>query len=163
MAPSMHFELRPIGVVHGGRTEVTDDRWGDVKAVLAFDPDLVPAEATRGLDAFSHLEVVYGFHLIDEPPTVTGDRRPRGREDWPLGGGLAQRNKARVNRLGVSRCGIETVDQLQVHVVGLDAVAGSPVFDIKPWMNEFGPLGGVHQPGWATELMRDYYAGQPEG
>lgn len=163
MSSSLHFELRPIGVVHGGRSDVTDDRWGGVRAVIEFDPELVPPEATRGLDAFSHLEVVYGFHLIDEPPEVTGARHPRGRVDWPRVGGLAQRNKMRVNRLGVSRCGIERVDQLHVHVVGLDAVAGSPVFDVKPWMNEFGPLGRVQQPDWATDLMRNYYADQSTG
>lgn len=157
MSPSTPVELRPIGVVRGGRRDVTDDRWGGVEAVIELDPGLVPVEATTGLDAFSHLEVVYGFHLVDEPPGVTGARHPRGREDWPLVGGLAQRNKARVNRLGVSRCGIERVGDRQVHVVGLDAVAGSPVFDLKPWMAEFGPRGEVRQPAWATELMRDYY------
>lgn len=44
-----------------------------------------------------------------------------------------------------------------MHVQGLDAVAGTPVLDLKPWMAEFGPLGDTAQPEWATELMRQYY------
>lgn len=152
------FSLRPIGTVHGGRTEVRDDHWGDVRAWIVLDRAVVPVAATTGLEAFSHLEVVYGFHLVDEPEVVTGARRPRGRADWPPVGGLAQRNKLRVNRLGVSRCRIAGVDDAGIAVVGLDAVDGSPVFDVKPWMDEFGPRGATEQPAWATALMADYYA-----
>jgi tRNA (Thr-GGU) A37 N-methylase len=38
-------------------------------------------------------------------------------------------------------------------VAGLDAVDGTPILDIKPYMNEFGPQGDVRQPAWAYELM----------
>jgi tRNA (Thr-GGU) A37 N-methylase len=44
-----------------------------------------------------------------------------------------------------------------VHVSGLDAIDGTPVVDIKPWMDEFGPRGEVGQPQWASELMKDYW------
>ena len=40
---------------------------------------------------------------------------------------------------------------------GLDAIDGTPVLDVKPWMNEFGPRGLVSQPAWASELMERYY------
>jgi tRNA (adenine37-N6)-methyltransferase len=154
----MSWRLRAIGVVCGGRTDLTDDYWGDTTSAIELDPEIVPIEATVGLDSFSHLEVVYGFHLIDEPAAVTGARQPRGRSDWPAVGGLAQRNKTRVNRLGVSRCEIGAVEGHRIEIVGLDAVAGSPVFDIKPWMVEFGPRRATTQPSWATELMASYYA-----
>jgi tRNA (adenine37-N6)-methyltransferase len=42
-------------------------------------------------------------------------------------------------------------------VRGLDAIDGTPVLDVKPWMDEFGPIGAARQPQWATELMADYY------
>jgi tRNA (Thr-GGU) A37 N-methylase len=44
-----------------------------------------------------------------------------------------------------------------IHVAGLDAIDGTPVLDVKPYMREFGPRGEVRQPGWATELMEGYY------
>jgi tRNA (Thr-GGU) A37 N-methylase len=39
---------------------------------------------------------------------------------------------------------------------GLDAIDGTPVLDVKPWLAESGPRGPVHQPAWATELMAGY-------
>ncbi len=68
------------------------------------------------------------------------------------------RAKARPNRIGVSRCRLLGVDGLSLRVEGLDAIDGTPVLDVKPWVAEFGPRGEVRQPAWSSELMRDYYA-----
>ncbi|MBW0017925.1 MAG: SAM-dependent methyltransferase [Mycobacterium sp.] len=40
---------------------------------------------------------------------------------------------------------------------GLDAIDGTPVIDIKPYMSEFGPRGPLRQPQGATELMKHYW------
>ena len=63
----------------------------------------------------------------------------------------------RPNRLGLSRCRLARVDGTRLHVEGLDAVDGTPVLDIKPYMREFAPRGEIVQPAWATELMAEYY------
>jgi tRNA (Thr-GGU) A37 N-methylase len=63
----------------------------------------------------------------------------------------------RPNRIGVTTCELLEVDGLRVRVRGLDAIDGSPVLDLKPYMKEFGPRGDVYQPGWATELMQGYW------
>jgi tRNA (Thr-GGU) A37 N-methylase len=57
----------------------------------------------------------------------------------------------------VSRCELRAVDGLTLHVRGLDAIHGSPVLDVKPWMVEFGPRGQVRQPSWSSELMQAYW------
>jgi tRNA (Thr-GGU) A37 N-methylase len=49
------------------------------------------------------------------------------------------------------------VEGSTVHVAGLDAIDGTPVVDIKPWMVEFGPRGDIAQPSWSTELMKGYW------
>jgi tRNA (adenine37-N6)-methyltransferase len=148
--------LEPIGVVVGGRTELIDDDWGDVECVIRLDRDRFGADAVAGLDAFSHLCVVFQFHLVEEADVVTGARRPRGNPEWPKVGMFAQRAKMRPNRLGVSNCALLAVDGLDLRVRGLDAVGGTPILDIKPFMREFEP-GETRQPAWATELMRGYY------
>ncbi len=153
----MSVILQPIGVVSGGREEVLDDAWGDVEATIVLDAGVVKPDATRCLDDFSHLEVVYLFHLVDPEGVTTGARRPRGNPEWPEVGILAQRAKARPNRIGVSRCELVDVDGFKLHVRGLDAVDGTPVLDIKPFMVEFAPRGAVYQPAWASELMRTYW------
>ncbi|WP_042382962.1 SAM-dependent methyltransferase [Streptacidiphilus melanogenes] len=157
MSSEPTLPLTPIGHVVGGRDEVRDDHWGSVEAVIRLDAAQYGPEALAGLADFSHLEVVFLFHLVPDSKTETGARHPRGREDWPLVGIFAQRGKNRPNRLGVSRCEIVKVDGLDLTVRGLDAIDGTPVLDLKPWMDEFGPRGGTRQPAWATELMGEYY------
>jgi tRNA (Thr-GGU) A37 N-methylase len=149
--------VQPVGHVLGGREEVFDDAWDGVGAVIRLDPSRFGPEALYGLDAFSHLEVVFLFDRVAPEKIETGARHPRGNNDWPLVGIFAQRGKNRPNRIGVSGCRLHGVDGLDLQVTGLDAVAGTPVLDIKPYMIEFGPRGEIHQPAWSTEIMRRYY------
>jgi tRNA-Thr(GGU) m(6)t(6)A37 methyltransferase TsaA len=152
------ISLEPVGVVVGGRTEAIDDDWGGVAAVIRLDAGRFGPDAVAGLDQFSHLVVVFQFHLVDEADVQTGARRPRGNPDWPEVGLFAQRAKMRPNRLGVSACVLVRVEGLDLHVRGLDAVDGSPVLDVKPYMREFEPDPAlVRQPPWAGELMAGYY------
>lgn len=148
--------LDPVGVVVGGRTDAVDDDWGDVEAIIRLDGVRFTVDAVAGLDEFSHLCVVFQFHLVDESDVVTGARHPRGNPNWPKVGMFAQRAKMRPNRLGVSNCTLVAVDGLDLRVRGLDAVEGTPILDVKPFMREFEPT-VTHQPAWAAELMDGYY------
>jgi tRNA (adenine37-N6)-methyltransferase len=150
------MDVTPIGYVVGGRDVPVDDDWDAETAVIRLD-DRFGEDALRGLAAFSHLEVVYRFHLVDEQKVHTGARRPRGNPDWPEVGIFAQRGKDRPNRIGVSVCRIEGVHGREVRVRGLDAVDGTPVLDLKPVMREFLPRGELRQPTWAGELMAGYW------
>ncbi len=150
--------VRPVGWVRGPRKGKTDDYWGDVESAIELDASRFGPDAVLGLEEFSHLEVVFHLHLVPEDAVSTGTRHPRGRVDWPEVGIFAQRAKARPNRLGVSRCRLVRIDGTRLVVEGLDAIDGTPVLDVKPWIEAFGPLGSVRQPAWATELMCDYYA-----
>ena len=151
------YAVTPVGQVIGGRAEITDDHWGEVTAIIRLDECQYTTDALAGLEDFTHLEVVFVFDQVDPAFVVSTARRPRGREDWPLVGIFAQRGKARPNRIGVSRCRILSVDGLDVKVAGLDAIDGTPVLDLKPWMDEFGPRGETDQPEWSRELMRQYF------
>ena len=148
--------LRPVGVVHGGRREAVDDHWQDVEAVIEIDGRF-PEESLTGLAEFSHADVVYLFHQVDEGAVTLGARHPRGNSAWPEVGIFAQRAKARPNRIGVSTCRILAVDGRRIRVADLDAIAGTPVLDLKPHMTEMGPRGPVREPPWAAELMEHYW------
>jgi tRNA-Thr(GGU) m(6)t(6)A37 methyltransferase TsaA len=150
--------LESVGVVVGGRSEPVDDDWGAVEAVIRLDGGRFGPDAVAGLAAFSHLVVVFLFHLVDPADVQTGARRPRGNPEWPEVGMFAQRARMRPNRLGVSTCRLLSVDGLDITVQGLDAIDGSPVLDVKPFMREFEPPAtDVRQPTWSTELMQGYY------
>jgi tRNA-Thr(GGU) m(6)t(6)A37 methyltransferase TsaA len=154
---SADIVMRPIGFVRGGRTDTVDDDWGPVEATIELEADVLGLDATTGLADFSHVEVVFVFDRVADDEITRGARRPRGRTDWPSVGILAQRAKARPNRIGVTVCALVAVDALQVRVRGLDAVDGTPVLDVKPYLSAFGPRGTVREPAWVAELMRDYW------
>ncbi len=85
--------------------------------------------------------------------TVTRGDGPTGRAV----GILAQRAKDRPNRIGITVCRLLSAGPSWIEVSGLDAIDGTPVLDVKPYLTEFGPRGQVRQPSWATELMADYW------
>jgi tRNA (adenine37-N6)-methyltransferase len=150
--------LEPVGLVIGGRAEAIDDDWGGVEAIIRIDAARFGPDSVAGLSDFSHLVVVFVFHLVDPADVQTGARRPRGNPQWPQVGMFAQRARMRPNRLGVSTCRLLGIEGLNLHVQGLDAIDGSPVIDVKPFMLEFEPSAtDVRQPTWSTELMQGYY------
>ncbi|MEY2467662.1 MAG: tRNA (adenine37-N6)-methyltransferase [Actinomycetota bacterium] len=151
------LSVNPIGFVVGGRAEPIDDDWGDVECTIELDGSQFTSDALAGLDGFSHLDVVYVFHRVGFDEIETGARHPREREDWPLVGIFAQRGKSRPNRIGTTTVEIVSIDGLSVRVRGLDAIDGTPVVDLKPYMLEFAPRSPVREPDWARELMAGYW------
>ena len=139
----MKVDLTAVGVVRSSRGEVFDDGWDSETSTIELDAAF-GEEALCGLSDFSHLEVIYLFDRVRSEKTVTGARHPRGNESWP--------------RVGLTVCEILAVEGAVVRVRGLDAVDGTPVLDLKPWMNEFGPRSATRQPGWASELMANYWS-----
>lgn len=149
--------VEPLGHVVGGRAVVEDDAWGAVESRISLDHRRVTPETVRGLADFSHVEVVFVFDRVDPDGVEWGSRHPRGNPHWPLVGILAQRAKDRPNRIGVSRCELVAVKGTDLVVRGLDAVDGTPVLDVKPWLEGFAPRGDVREAPWAGELMRGYW------
>ena len=153
----MTFAVEAVGHVRGGRDQPIDDDWGDSRARIELDATRFGPEALAGLADFSHLEVVFVFDRVSDAEIEYGARRPRGRQDWPLVGIFAQRGKNRPNRLGLCTCRILGVDGLAIEVEGLDAIDGTPILDVKPVLSGFLPRGGVREPDWALEIMKDYW------
>jgi tRNA-Thr(GGU) m(6)t(6)A37 methyltransferase TsaA len=151
------LEVRPIGVVRSDRDAAIDDDWDAVGARIELDLEVVDLDATDGLADFSHVEVLFVFDRVDPAAVCTGSRHPRGNTDWPRVGILAQRAKDRPNRLGSTVCALLEVGPGWVRLQGLDAIDGTPVLDIKPYLRGFGPRGVVREPDWAGELMAGYW------
>jgi tRNA-Thr(GGU) m(6)t(6)A37 methyltransferase TsaA len=151
-----HWTVQAIGYVSSPRNEAIDDDWGDVEATITLAPPY-GADSLLGLDGFSHLEVIFLFDRVDPDSVQTGSRVPRNNPAWPEVGIFAQRAKNRPNRIGLATCELVGVSGGTVRVRGLDAIDGSPILDIKPFMTEFAPRSAVTQPAWSHELMAHYY------
>lgn len=148
--------LTPIATVRNNRKEIEDDHWGEVVSIIELASNL-PDESLDEIESFSHAEIVYYFHKVDEAKIETGSRHPRNNPAYPNVGILSQRGKNRPNRLGATIVNVLKREGRQLHVQGLDAIDGTPILDIKPVMKEFLPRGEVRQPEWATELMKNYW------
>ncbi|HEY0871444.1 MAG TPA: SAM-dependent methyltransferase, partial [Acidothermaceae bacterium] len=151
------INVEPIGWVRSSRAGAIDDDWDAVTATIGLDAAQFTPDAVAGLEAFSHIEVVFVFDQVEIADVESGARHPRGNVEWPRVGIFAQRAKMRPNRVGVTVCRLLEVDGLVLRMAGLDAIDGTPVLDIKPYMREFGARGEVRQPQWSHELMAGYW------
>lgn len=150
------IELEPIAIIANDRKDPSDDfRGGSISTITLCEN--IPDEALDGIEQFSHLEIIYHFHLSDPKAVIEFARHPKENKNWPKVGLFAQRNKARLNRIGL--CTVELIrrDERSLFVRRLDAVDGTPVLDIKPVMREFQPQQPVKQPRWVSELLNDYW------
>jgi tRNA (Thr-GGU) A37 N-methylase len=119
----------PIATVKNIRQLVEDDHWGEIVSVIELDSSFTE-EALFQIEEFSHAEIIYYFHLVEDEKIETGARHPRNNKNWPKVGILAQRGKNRPNRLGSTIVKIIRREGIQLK---------------------------VSQPEWATELMKNYW------
>ena len=154
------MDVNPIGWVRSTRLVPAGHGhgWNRETAAIELDGTAFDASALRGLDSFSHVEVVFLMDRVHVSTIERASRHPADRSDWPDVGIFAQRFSHRPNRLGITRCRIRSVQGLTLEVTGLDAIDGSPVLDLKPWMAEYGPHGDIVQPPWSHELMTGYWS-----
>ncbi|GAB3828169.1 SAM-dependent methyltransferase [Dactylosporangium cerinum] len=152
----VNFEIASIGTVHNDRTDVQNsDNWGAVRSTIVVDERFGDA-CLQGLEDYSHVEVLYVFDQFPDGGDYREPRPWRGRPDLPPIGIFAGRGPRRPNRIGVTTCAIESVRGRELTVVGLDAVSGTPVIDLKPTMTEFLPV-DPKQPEWVSRVMSDYF------
>jgi tRNA-Thr(GGU) m(6)t(6)A37 methyltransferase TsaA len=152
---SRALPLRAIGVVRNGITEARDEGWGDVVSELHLE-----AELCRGLDgigSFSHALVLFWMHQATFDAASDLVRRPRGRADVPELGIFAQRAKHRPNPIGVTTVAILERTGAILRVRGLDAIDGTPIIDVKPYVPAFDRVDDPRAPEWVERLMRGYF------
>ncbi len=153
----MLISIEPIGTVHSPICEPLDEVFGGLIARIELDTARFTPESLQGLAEFSHVEVVFYFHQVEDAELITKARRPRNRADWPEVGIFAQRARMRPSRVGSTVCRLVSVSGTAVTVEDLDAIDGTPVIDIKPFMTVMGARGEVREPAWARELATTYW------
>lgn len=138
------------------RTFPKDDHWGDVISEIKLAEGIHP-DALKGIEEFSHLDIIFYFHQVKEEHIQYKARRPRNNKNYPETGIFAQRGKNRPNRLGATVVTLLEKSGSKLVVKGLDAIDGTPVIDIKPVMKEFLPKGQIIQPKWSEDWMKVYW------
>ncbi len=152
----MTIRLTPIATIRNSRLSPIDDGWDTIPSQIVLAEDL-PEEAFAGIEAFSHLEVIFYFDQVQKHDVVIAGR-PRGNPNYPLMGIFAQRKKDRPNAIGLSTVELLEHNGRSLTVRNLDAMDGTPVLDIKPVFKEFEPQGAIRQPDWVSTLMTNYWS-----
>lgn len=175
------MEIEPIGILRtcfGGKFGIPrqpglcPSAWG----ILEFSEKYRFPEAVRGLDGFSHVWLIFGFHETIEqgwsptvrPPRLGGNERV---------GVFASRSTFRPNGLGLSLVKLDKVDLEGgaglsppiLRVSGVDLVDGTPIYDVKPYL-PYAESVAVAESGYArnniprlkveieTGVLRDFEA-----
>jgi tRNA-Thr(GGU) m(6)t(6)A37 methyltransferase TsaA len=152
--------LRRIGVVHSPVAEARDEGWGEIVSEVRVDGPFIAG--LRSLTEFSHAIIVFYMHQSSFDAESDLLRRPRGRDDMPEVGIFAQRAKHRPNPIGITTVEIVGVKGNTLTVRGLDAIEGTPVLDIKPYVPAFDRAEQATLPEWMEQLMQGYFA-EPSG
>jgi len=147
--------LTPIGHVRSDVTEQRDADWGRVVSRITLEPEY--RSGLRGLEAFSHAIVVTYLHHSQFVASRDLVRRPRGLATMPEIGIFAQRAKDRPNPIGITAVRIQAVGPGWVDVAGLDAIDGTPVLDLKPYLPQYDRVPDAAVPPWVGELMEGYF------
>jgi tRNA-Thr(GGU) m(6)t(6)A37 methyltransferase TsaA len=149
------MQLEPIATIHSPVTEGVDEDWGRVVSEIELLPQW--ADGLRGLDGFSHAVIVFFMHQSSFAAGSDLIRRPRGLADMPLVGIFAQRAKHRPNPVGITAVEIVGIEGNILRVRGLDAIDGTPVLDIKPYVPAFDRRDAATVPEWMDRLMQGYF------
>ncbi|UCB43490.1 MAG: tRNA (N6-threonylcarbamoyladenosine(37)-N6)-methyltransferase TrmO [Dehalococcoidales bacterium] len=141
------MKLRAIGVVRNGLDTPPTPRsdWEKVTSEIVIDGSL--NEALDGIEEFSHLVVLFWMHRLREGDTPL-KQRPMGNLDRPLKGLFALRTPNRPNPVGKTTVRLLERKGNILKVKGLDALDGSPVIDIKPYMPGYDAAADATVPAW---------------
>jgi tRNA-Thr(GGU) m(6)t(6)A37 methyltransferase TsaA len=160
------MEIEPIGILRTCFGEkfgiprqpgLCPSTWG----VLEFSEKYRFPEAVRGLDGFSHIWLIFGFHETIEqgwsptvrPPRLGGNERV---------GVFASRSTFRPNGLGLSLVKLDKVDleggdgklPPVLYVSGVDLVDGTPIYDVKPYLSYAESVAGAESGYACDEIPR---------
>ncbi len=135
------MRLQPIGVVRSPvKGKESRDFESVVSTVVVKDEF---AEALDGVEEFSHIVVLFWFHLSESPSSLRV--HPRRDTTNPLKGIFATCSPVRPNPIGMTVVRLLERRGNELRVQGLDAIDGTPVLDIKPYI----PFDGAAEvPPW---------------
>ncbi len=145
------MSLKAIGIV---RNEVRerppiDFNWAETVSEIAVDTRLT--EALDGLEGFSHIIVLFWMHRV-----VSGEVplkiHPKGKPELPLTGLFATRTPNRPNPIGEATVKLLRRQGNILKVKGLDALDGTPVIDIKPYIPRSDSVADSEVPPWITSI-----------
>lgn len=122
---------------------------------LVIDSDL--AGILDGVEGYSHLLILYWAHRVPSEGRSLIKIHPMGQTDFPLVGVFATASPARPNPICVTPVRLLGRRGNVLSVEGLDAIDGSPLLDIKPYVPSFHAATDVTVAEWMTQVVTEFY------
>lgn len=139
--PPEQVTLDAIGYV---RSDVKKPRPGGWEKVDSTIEMLSGHEARLGgIERYSHIIVVFYLDIAGAAPEKPDQLTLESGHTYGI---FATRSQLRPNHLGVSAVPLLAREGLALKVRGLDAVDGTPVLDIKPYLPAYDAIGDARIP-----------------
>lgn len=154
------IKYKPIGVIH---SPFKEPRGIPIQSVGAQGIDgtveLFPeyTEGLKDVEGFSHLILIYHFHLSKESPL-----KVKPYMDNKVHGVFAMRGPSRPNSIGISIVRLVRVEGNILHIQDIDIVDGTPLLDIKPYVPEFD-IREVKKTGWLEKNVHKLSTSKDDG
>ncbi|PIE57920.1 MAG: tRNA (N6-threonylcarbamoyladenosine(37)-N6)-methyltransferase TrmO [Desulfobulbus propionicus] len=131
----MDLTLSPIGLIHSPidspkNAPIQPQGAANMQGTMEVYPDYTAGLAD--LEGFSHLYVLYHFHLAHRTELVVTPFM-----DTSKRGVFATRSPLRPNHIGISILQLLSIKENILHVQGIDIVDQTPLLDIKPYIHAF--------------------------
>jgi tRNA-Thr(GGU) m(6)t(6)A37 methyltransferase TsaA len=140
--------LKAIGIVRNKVRQKPEYGWQGMVSEIVVDSSLT--EALDSLDEFSHIIVLYWMHQVARSSELATKVHPRGKLELPLVGRFATRSPNRPNPIGKATVRLLERQGNILKVEGLDAIDGTPVIDIKPYIPGYDSVADAKVPPWVT-------------
>jgi len=168
----MDIKIKPIGYVKSDIKQSTfqqnidvavDERkrqnqlkYKQIKQIISeliIDPSY--ADMLDGIEKFSHIVVIYWPHLLTDDQRKLRKVHPMGRKDLPIQGIFATRSPARPNSILISTVELLKRQENVLQVKGLEALDGSPILDIKTYIQISDQVTNPVFPEWVHQIKRE--------
>lgn len=106
----------------------------------------------KDLDGFSHVYLIYYFHKIKEPKLSV---IPFNDMTHNMRGVFSTRTPMHPNSIGLSVVEVVKVEDNIVTIKGVDILDGTPLLDIKPYIENFDKVEGEVKSGWMRASIEE--------
>ncbi len=151
--------LRPIGVVTNSVSDKEHHGWQKVISEISLKNQYVPA--LDGLGEFSHVIVLFWLHEVTAEERASKRARPLRKAEIPELGIFAWHSSRRPNPVGMSIVKLLGIEADRVKVQGLDAINGTPVLDLKPYVESYYHIDNPMEPHWVALTRADKNRDRP--
>jgi tRNA-Thr(GGU) m(6)t(6)A37 methyltransferase TsaA len=133
--PPARVTLEAIGYVRNDLKKPRPRGWEHVESTI----EVLPEHEVRlqGIERYSHVIVVFYLDIAEAAPEKPDQLTLESGQTYGI---FATRSQLRPNHLGVSAVPLLARDGAVLRMRGLDAVDGTPILDIKPYLPAYDTM-----------------------